>query len=139
MNDAKIPRKPREEAILKNLPPARQEALWDYSEGDGEEKGHSLGQCVAWLAADGVTSSKQKVSLWREFYWLQLRLRSFRGGGERLFIESKPDGPEPTEEEIQRMGNKLFSLDAINRGDNEAWSNVQRLVLTKERNFTLRR
>jgi hypothetical protein len=126
------PRKPRPEAVLLNLAPARQADLFIYMEGEGEEKGHSYKDCIAWLAADAIVVGKEQLRKWRDWYYLRSLRQQSRDDAKTLLEAEAAEGETIPEEKIQRIGNQLFSLRAIKDQDPKAWFLTQRLVLLKE-------
>jgi hypothetical protein len=69
---------------------------------------------------------------WRIFYWLKLRFQFCRATTKAMWMEINPNGPEPTQEQIQSFGNKLFASDALDRNDDQTWARIQTLELRKE-------
>jgi F0F1-type ATP synthase epsilon subunit len=118
-------RKPRAEAVLQNLPPARQADLFSYMEGESEAAGHSYADCIAWLKSDGINVSKQALSKWRDWYYLRLGFQSARDDARTLLQSEAEDGEVVPEDKIQRVGNRLFSMLAIKQRDPKAWASVQ--------------
>jgi hypothetical protein len=132
MNKSGFPIKPRVDCVLKNLAPARQAALWEYVEGAGERKGHSAKQTIKWLKAQGIKAERQMLANWHTFYSLKLRFEICREMVKAFWMEINPNGPEPTQEQIQSFGNKLFAMDALDRKDDKTWARIQTLELRKE-------
>jgi hypothetical protein len=126
-------RKPRATCVLKSLPSNRQEALYEYMDGIGDEPGHTYAQCVVWLQEQGVTTSKTQLSNWRGWFIQRLRFRWCKETMEAMIEDDKANGPKYSDEEIQRKGNRIFSLLAIKTCDDKAWSRTQSLVVRLQR------
>jgi hypothetical protein len=54
-----IERKIHSQSVLKNLPPEKQAAIIEYTDGPG---GNSLVATAAWLQRDGIPASAEMVS-----------------------------------------------------------------------------
>ena len=130
------PRKPREEAVLKNLPPARQASLFTYMEGEGEEPGHSYKDCIAWLAADGIRVDKERLRKWRDWYYLRLGFQQSRDDARTLLESEAEEGEVVSEEKIQRVGNQIFAMRAIKDQDVKAWYLSQKISLEDRKEST---
>ena len=129
----KIDRKPRATCVLKSLPSNRQDALYEYMDGIGDEKGHTYKQCVKWLKADGIETNNTQLCNWRGWYIQRLRLRWCQETMEAMIEDDKANGQKYSDEEIQRKGNRIFSLLAIKTCDDKAWSRTQSLVVRLQR------
>jgi len=130
----KLTRKPRATCILKRLPTNRQEALYEYMDGIGDEQGHTYAQCVEWLKEQGVETNKSQLCKWRGWFIMRLRLRWCEDTVEMIMVdEIKGRAKKISDEEIQRYGNRMFSLLAIHTCDDKAWSRAQSLVVRRQR------
>jgi hypothetical protein len=129
----KINRKPRATCLLKSLGPNTQEALYEYMDGVGDERGHTYKQCVAWLKARNIETNKTQLCNWRDWYIMRLRLQWCRQTVEMLMEDDKELEQKYSDEDIQRKGNRMFSLLAIKTCDGKAWSRAQSLVVRKQR------
>jgi hypothetical protein len=133
---ANINRKPRAEAILKNLAPAMQEALWDYSEGSDKTPGHSLDECVAWLASDGIKTVKQRVSEWRYWYAHRLLMKRAEAATLETVKQGREEGWINSMEEEQKIGQAFFTKLAISQADNLSFVRIVR-EQTRQRQFEI--
>ncbi|MGP8200222.1 MAG: hypothetical protein ACLQU4_12050 [Limisphaerales bacterium] len=131
MNDI-IRRKPREGAILKNMAPARQQALWEYMEGDKDEKGHSYKECIAWLEQDGIHTNKPRLSLWRDWYYSGLSLQRSAEVALRWVAEDKAAGKITTLEEELEAGQRFFSRLAMLQEDNSGFARIMTATMRKK-------
>jgi hypothetical protein len=129
----KIDRKPRATCVLKSLPSNRQDALYEYMDGIGDEKGHTYAQCVECLMAEGIETNKTQLCNWRGWYIQRLRLQWCQETMEAMMEDDKLNGQKYSDEDIQRKGNRIFSLLAIKTCDDKAWSRTQSLVVRLQR------
>lgn len=108
---SQLEKKPRCDSRLKNLPEERQGEIADYAAE------HGLVKCAAWLRDDGVATSKSALG---EFLgWLQLRgqFREDESTAESLVEQLKKEVPALSEEQLDEMGQRTFSLLSIRRQD----------------------
>ena len=123
-----IAKKIRPEAVLKQLPQEKQQAIIDYCDGDPEHglKSHSLDETVAWLRADGVSTSRRALSVWRSWYLLnaqlerneQVALETVQQCKERGWIKSAADELE--------AGQIFFTRLAMQQADNLGFARILR-------------
>jgi hypothetical protein len=125
-------RKPRATCVLKSLGANRQEALFEYMDGIGDESGHTYKQCVLWLKKQGVETNPTQLCNWRQWYIMRLRMRWCNDTAEMIMEDDKINGQKYSDEDIQRKGNRMFSLLAIHTCDNKAWSRTQSLVVRRQ-------
>jgi hypothetical protein len=129
----KIDRKPRATCVLKSMAPNLQEALYHYMDGVGDEKGHTYKQCIAWLKNQGITTNNTQLCNWRGWFIRRLRFRWCQETVEMMIEDDKANGQKYSDEDIQRKGNRMFSLLAIHTCDDKAWSRTQSLVVRLQR------
>ena len=103
--------KARGDAKLKTLPEERQAAVAEHA------LGHKLSETVEWLRSDGVSSSQRAVSEFLSWYRLKAQLSEDESTTETLLEELKRDVPGLTEEQLDDLGQRTFSLLAIRRQD----------------------
>jgi hypothetical protein len=127
-----IERKPRATCVLKNLAPARQEALFAYMDGVGDEKGHTYAACIEWLRADGVEVTLSQLSNWRTSYLHRSRFQWCRDITTMMVEDDRQPGQKLSDEDIQRKGSRLFNLLAIHTCDEKAWVRHQSLSVRKQ-------
>jgi hypothetical protein len=133
MNRKNADRKPRATCVLKNLGPNLQEALFEYADGVGDENGHTYAQCVIWLKKQGVETNNTQLCNWRKWYIQRLRFRWCQETVELMIEDDLENGQKYSDDEIQRKGNRMFSLMAIRTCDDKAWSRAQSLVVRRQR------
>jgi hypothetical protein len=102
-------------------------------EGEGEEKGHSYKECVAWLAADAIVVGKEQLRKWRDWYYLRSLRQQSRDDARTLLESEAQEGETIPEEKIQRIGNQLFAMMAIKERDVQAWAAVQNVQQNERR------
>jgi len=125
-------RKARGNCLLKNLGPNLQEALFEYMDGFGDEQGHTYVQCVAWLKQRGVGTNKSQLSKWRDWYLQRL---CFQWCLEAVKHMMEDDALEDkySDEQIQRKGNRMFSVLAMRTRDAKAWARSQTSMGSRQR------
>jgi hypothetical protein len=139
MNKPSINRKPRATCVLKSLGPNKQEALFEYMDGIGDEKGHTYKQCVAWLAKQGIKTNNTQLCNWR-YWYIQRRIFQWcRDTVQQMMEDDQIDGQKYSDEDIQRKGNRVFSLLAIRAYDDKAWSRAQNSMGRRQRMTLLER
>lgn len=104
-------RKPRADSRLKTLPPERQEAIAEYA------REHTMRDTLAWLKEDGLATSLGALSEFLLCWRLQEQFRQDESTTEALIEELKKDSPSLTEEQLDELGQRTFSLLAIRRED----------------------
>jgi hypothetical protein len=127
-----IERKPRATCVLKGLAPDRQQALHEYMEGAGDEKGHTYAECLAWLQSSGVQTGVGNLSRWRTWYLQRLRFQWCHEITAMMVEDDRKAGQKYSDQDIQRKGNRLFNLLAIRTCDEKAWVRHQSLALRKQ-------
>lgn len=123
-------RKPRSDAVLKTLPPKRQQQIVDYA------LGHSLADTVEWLRADGLKTSNAALSEFCSWYQLRQRLDQMGSTVETLVENLRRRQPGLSPEELFGIGQTLFGALAIQSHDPKTWLGTQRLAL-KQREIQL--
>ena len=113
---------PRSHAILQNLPPDKQEAIWQYRFGD---KKHTQAQTIRWLAEDGIHVGSGTFSNW-QCYWEVKRDAS----QQKAFLDSivetgRSEGWLKSKEDEQLFGELYFMRQAIQKKDSKAWVSLQ--------------
>jgi hypothetical protein len=99
--------KARGDAKLKTLPSKRQEDLYEYV------LAHNLRDTLAWLKADGVSTSLRGLSEFRVWYELQEQWHQDAATTEGLIEQLKREVPALTEAQLDELGQRTFSLLAI--------------------------
>jgi hypothetical protein len=126
-------RKPRGNCVLKNLPSDTQDELYAYMDGIGDENGHTYKQCKEWLMkTHGVDSNLTRLSKWRDWYITRMRF-NWANDTLQMMIEAGMLPNDFTDADIQRVGNRIFSLLALRTADDKAWSRAQSLVVRRQR------
>ncbi len=129
---AQIERKPHGDSVLKGRSPARQQALFEYMEGFADEKGHTYKECVEWLKSDGLETNKSQLCTWRKWYLIRTRLDWNHDLTSMLVEDDKMQNQKYTDAAIQRKGNHIFSVLAIQTCDDKAWSRVRSLQVRQQ-------
>ena len=132
-------KKPRGTCVLKNMPSDHQDALYEYMDGIGDVQGHTYKQCVEWMMQTyQIKTGHTQLSNWRKWY---IQRMSFNWVNEtvQVMIEAGMLGKNHTQEDIQRVGNHMFSVLAIRTCDDKAWSRAQTNVVRRQRIATMER
>ncbi len=113
------PKKSRSDSALKTLPAARQEAIAEYA------RTKSLAETVTWLAADGIKTSNASLSDFLSWYALNFQFRQDELTTEALVEQLAKEVPGLTEEQLDDLGQRTFSLLAIRRQDLKGFVSVR--------------
>jgi hypothetical protein len=113
------PKKPRADAKLKTLPEERQHAVIEHMGA------HKLSETRAWLREDGVETSAAALSLFWEWWHLQQQFTQDAATTDTLLEELKRGVPGITEEELDELGQRTFSLLSIRRKDADTFVKVR--------------
>jgi hypothetical protein len=112
-------RKPRPEAVLKNLPDAVQRALGEYL-GD-----KTLGEAVDWLKTEhGVATSDSALSRWWAWRQARFKVEAVEAAAEAA-AEQLGAKQHWTNEQIRNAGQRLFSLMSIGMGNGQLFIGLQ--------------
>lgn len=106
-------RKPNANSVLKTLPPERQAAIVEFA----GKPGGSLAKTVAWLAEDGIQTNSASLSEFLSWYALEQQFQEDASTTESLLEQWRKDLPNLTEEQLDDLGQRTFSLLAIRRQD----------------------
>jgi len=112
-------RKPNSNSVLKTLPDERQVDIVEHAQGN------SLSTTVKWLKADGVKTSAAALSEFLSWYGLQQQFRQDGQTTESLLEQLKAEVPGLTEEQLDQLGQRTFSLLAIRRQDPDSFVMVR--------------
>ncbi len=104
-------RKIRTDSKLKTLPEERQAAIIEFL------REHSLADTRAWLRADGLSTSSTALSDFLSWYRLRRQFQEDESTTETLLEQLKAQIPDLTEEQLDELGQRTFSLLAIRDKD----------------------
>lgn len=121
-------RKPHPSAVLKNLPPEDQEALFDFLRSKGPDgKGRSLADGVKWLFSNnGVRTNDSSLSEWRGWYQLQHDIAGHNALVEDVARELAARQVNP--DLIPQLSETVFLFKAAKEGDAKTFAAVASLV-----------
>lgn len=108
-------RKPRPDSVLGTLPPDRQEQIADHA------RTHSLMDTVAWLKADGIRTSRTRLSVWLSSYSLQQAFRQAENSTNEFQDFLRAKFPEIDPAELDRRAALFFQAEAMKAGDAETY------------------
>ena len=103
--------KPRADSRLKTLPPDRQASIAEHAAS------HKLEETVVWLREDGIKSNRSSLSEFLSWYSLQQQFREDGETTEALLEQLKAEVPGLTDEKLDELGQRTFSLLSIRRKD----------------------
>jgi hypothetical protein len=125
-----IPRKVHSQAVLRNLPIEKQDAIIEHIDGPG---GNSLVATAKWLQADGIMASPDMVGNFRRWYLLRQQFEGNAMSALEMAKECKDHGWIETEEEERAAAQIFFNRMAMEKKDPKLWSLMQRINLSKEK------
>lgn len=135
----RVPRKPRGNCNLKTIGPDRQDRLYEYMEGVGDEKGHTYAECITWLMANmNIETSRTTLCNWRKSYITRMFMADNSETAAQIVEAHRERAADPaasldyTEEAIQATGTHIFNVQAIRTCDDKAWVRLQTLSLRKQ-------
>ncbi len=111
--------KPRADSKLKTLPEDRQAAIAEYA------RSHSLSDVVTWLRADGLATSSAALSVFLSWWGLQQQFKQDDATTESLLEELKREIPGLTEQQLDELGQRTFSLLSIRNQDLEGFVSIR--------------
>jgi hypothetical protein len=101
----------RGDAKLKKLPESRQVEIWERL----NTKDETLASVCKWLAEDGLRVSRQTLSEFASWYSLRLTFKQTEEDTLNFMEFARKELPTLSDDEITRLGNKFFQLDAIKK------------------------
>lgn len=116
---------PRPDSKLKRLPEQRQEAIIELM----MRPEMSLRQAVIELRKDGIVTSRRALSEFRKWWELKAQFNEDAMTVDTLLDELKQEMPKLTEEELDLIGNKTFSLQAIRNQDLKGFAKIRAAAL----------
>ncbi len=131
-------KKPRSDSKLKNLPQEEQEALWellttpqvlmDAEEPEGAMRPFSLQELQAEVPLrHGFTVALSTLSEWHSWYALRQRTERATLRVDQAKLEWLKDNPASTPEELERLGQILFTSESIEEGNAKAFVALRKL------------
>jgi hypothetical protein len=119
--------KPRSDAKLKTLPDERQKEIYDRLRRGG------VRQVRAWLSDQGFSISIRALS---EFYaWFEMRKRFEQDerSVNRVIEELKRETPNLTQQQLDSLAQRMFTMLTIRDGDIKSWLGIQRAKWRKRK------
>ena len=131
-------KKPRSDSKLKNLLPESQEALWelltepqvpmDADQPGGAMRPFTLQELQAEVPLrHGFTVALSTLSEWHSWYSLKLRTERAALRVDQAKLEWLKENPETTPEELERLGQILFTSESIEAGNAKAFVALRKL------------
>ena len=129
----RLARKTRPEAVLKNLPREKQDAIIDYTDGRNGQKAHSLRATVEWLKPQGIFTSFCALGIFRRGYLMREQLMNDEAVALELIKTCKENGWIKTAEQERKAGQQFFNRLAIARQDPTMWVRLQQVHFSEEK------
>jgi F0F1-type ATP synthase delta subunit len=122
------PRKPRSDAKLKNLPEADQETLWLLLHPTDETTPpYSLEALAVHISEEHrFEPALSSISEWRSWYSQQRRTANAMARAEQAKIEWLKENPAATPEDLERLGQMVFTSESIESGNVKAFVALMR-------------
>ncbi len=112
-----MPRKPHPSAVIKTMPEADQEALFEFL------RTHTLAEGVAWLFSNnGIRSNDSSLSDWRGWYEMNSTISGWSSDVEDLKRQLADIGTDP--DLIPKIGEAVFLSKAAKTGDAKMFATV---------------
>jgi len=125
--------KARSDSKLKTLPEERQEQIIAWAKTPkSEDCVGGLAYALEQLAADGLKVSISTLSEFVSWYQLQQRFAAASSRAQQIEELLRKKRPDMQPEQIREMGQALFTLEAVDAGDTEAFVNLEHLKLKQE-------
>lgn len=109
----------RSDSKLKRLPEADQETLWLLLHPvDPETRPYSLEEALVYLEDEhGISCARSTLSEWRSWYALRRRLENAQARAEQAKLEWLKENPDATPEDLERLGQMVFTAESIEAGN----------------------
>lgn len=121
-------RRPRAEAKIKNLPEADQETLWILLHpSDPDTPAYTLEQALVYLQTEhSIECALSTLGEWRSWYALRRRTQKAMARAEQAKLEWLKENPSATPDELERLGQMVFTSETIEQGDVKAFVALMR-------------
>jgi hypothetical protein len=122
------PRKPRADAKVKNLPEEDQETLWLLVHPtDKETPPYTLeALAVHVLEEHGFEPALSSLSEWHSWYAQKRRTEKAMARASQAKLEWLNENPEATPEDLERLGQMVFTAEALEGGNVKAFVSLMR-------------
>ena len=113
------PRMARSDSKLKRLPESDQETLWLLMHPeDPETRAYSLEDALVHLEDEhGISCARSTLSEWRAWYALRRRMENAQARAEQAKLEWLKENPDATPEDLERLGQMVFTAESIESGN----------------------
>jgi hypothetical protein len=119
-------RKPRSDSVLKTLSTESQTGIVDYA------RTHSVRATAQWLAGNGVKSAYQEVSKFLRWHATQQQLHKNQDIVETFKEEVRRGNPQISDRELGAIGQRMFTLMAIQDENLPGFVALRKLALRRE-------
>ena len=127
-NHALVLRKPRADSKLKNLPPERQQEIYDYLSAT------SIPKTLEWLRLSELHTNTRSLHDFRHWYELTLSLDDTAATGETV-LESIRERPDLNVDEpaVQKVSQTVFEAQALQQKNSRLFVQLRKLRLHDQR------
>jgi len=120
-------RKPRADAKLKNLPAEVQEEMFRRA-----NTGSTVEEILAWVNSEhSVKSSEGAFSGWYSWFVLRKRMEKAKSRAAQATEEFATANPDAKLEDLERLGQMVFTAETIEGGDIGAYVKLMELKLRR--------
>jgi hypothetical protein len=128
---------PRRDATLKNLTQDAQDLLWELMRPNGDKPGMSVEQMQAEIALrHGFTVAPSTIYEWRKWYAMRRRFEAAKERAAQAKLEFLKENPDASADELRRVGDFVFTSEAIEGNNIKAYVSLAKLELNR-RQFEL--
>jgi hypothetical protein len=117
----------RPEAVLKNLPREKQDAIILYLDGDSDQQSHSHEQTVAWVKKEmEIETQKWSLSEFCQWYRNERFLEQTERSTQQVLARGREEGWLKSAEDEIAAGQVFFTRLAIDQKDSQVFERILR-------------
>jgi hypothetical protein len=120
-------------AVLKNLPPEKQQEIMDYLDGTGTSEPHSFEKTAEWLQASGIETSTSALKRFRPWFVIREAMEISEIASKEMVEECKKNGWIKTRKEEEAAGQIFFNRETVEQRNARLWALVQGISLRRDR------
>lgn len=123
-----VPRKPRADSKLKNLPDSDQETMWLLLHpSDSTVPPYTLEALAVHVMEDhGFEPALSSLSEWHSWYALRQRMEKAKARADQARLEWIAENPDATPEDLEKLGQIVFTAESIEGGNVKAFVSLMR-------------
>lgn len=127
-------RDPRADAKLKTLPEESQEALWSLLQATPDKPAMSMEQVQAEVPLrHGFTVGMTALYEWKSWYGMRRRMEAAKARAAQATAEYAAENPLATSDDLERVGQMVFTAEAVEGGNVKAYVALAKLRLDQKR------